>query len=123
MLNLNKKKTISSLYFLINYLIYFQLSFQMWTNQMQETLTSKKKGDTAFRHKDLNTAIECYTQVFFLFHLIFILILFYCFGIASSFFLFLKICFTGYIWKTDTSQVVFNCIFLHCGPMWVLKTF
>ncbi|PKU64460.1 probable serine/threonine-protein kinase BSK3 [Dendrobium catenatum] len=39
-----------------------ELSFQMWTNQMQETLTSKKKGDAAFRHKDLNTAIECYTQ-------------------------------------------------------------
>ncbi|XP_020574618.1 probable serine/threonine-protein kinase BSK3 [Phalaenopsis equestris] len=39
-----------------------ELSFQMWTNQMQETLNSKKKGDTAFRHKDLNTAIECYTQ-------------------------------------------------------------
>ncbi|RRT38713.1 hypothetical protein BHE74_00035983, partial [Ensete ventricosum] len=40
-----------------------ELSFQMWTNQMQETLNSKKKGDTAFRHKDFNTAIECYTQV------------------------------------------------------------
>lgn len=30
---------------------------------MQETLNSKKKGDTAFRHKDFTTAIECYTQV------------------------------------------------------------
>ena len=40
-----------------------QLSFQMWTNQMQETLNSKKKGDVAFRHKDLRAAIECYTQV------------------------------------------------------------
>ncbi|KAG0474666.1 hypothetical protein HPP92_014352 [Vanilla planifolia] len=39
-----------------------ELSFQMWTNQMQDTLNSKKKGDTAFRHKDVNTAIECYTQ-------------------------------------------------------------
>ncbi|XP_017696624.2 probable serine/threonine-protein kinase BSK3 [Phoenix dactylifera] len=39
-----------------------ELSFQMWTNQMQETLNSKKKGDAAFRHKDFNTAIECYTQ-------------------------------------------------------------
>lgn len=38
----------------------------MWTNQMQETLNSKKKGDTAFRHKDFNTAIECYTQVIYL---------------------------------------------------------
>ncbi|KAJ0963796.1 hypothetical protein J5N97_028918 [Dioscorea zingiberensis] len=39
-----------------------ELSFQMWTDQMQETLNSKKKGDTAFRHKDFNTAIECYSQ-------------------------------------------------------------
>lgn len=30
---------------------------------MQETLNSKKKGDVAFRHKDLKAAIECYTQV------------------------------------------------------------
>ena len=30
---------------------------------MQETLNSKKKGDVAFRHKDLRAAIECYTQV------------------------------------------------------------
>ncbi|CAK9181000.1 unnamed protein product [Ilex paraguariensis] len=34
----------------------------MWTNQMQETLNSKKKGDAAFRHKDFRAAIECYTQ-------------------------------------------------------------
>lgn len=40
-----------------------QLSFQMWTNQIQETLNSKKRGDTAFRAKDFTTAIECYTQV------------------------------------------------------------
>ncbi|PIN07064.1 Serine/threonine protein kinase [Handroanthus impetiginosus] len=39
-----------------------ELSFQMWTNQMQDTLTSKKKGDAAFRHKDFKVAIECYTQ-------------------------------------------------------------
>ncbi|CDP09742.1 unnamed protein product [Coffea canephora] len=39
-----------------------ELSFQMWTNQMQETLNSKKKGDVAFRHKELMAAIECYTQ-------------------------------------------------------------
>ncbi|KAL1154127.1 hypothetical protein V6Z11_A09G220400 [Gossypium hirsutum] len=39
-----------------------ELSFQMWTNQMQETLTSKKKGDVAFRHKDFTAAIECYSQ-------------------------------------------------------------
>ncbi|CAN6461720.1 unnamed protein product [Victoria cruziana] len=39
-----------------------ELSFQMWTNQMQETLNSKKQGDAAFRHKDFTTAIECYSQ-------------------------------------------------------------
>ncbi|KAJ0087797.1 hypothetical protein Patl1_31746 [Pistacia atlantica] len=39
-----------------------ELSFQMWTNQMQETLNSKKQGDTAFRAKDFATAIDCYTQ-------------------------------------------------------------
>uniref|UniRef100_A0A5B7ABY4 non-specific serine/threonine protein kinase n=1 Tax=Davidia involucrata TaxID=16924 RepID=A0A5B7ABY4_DAVIN len=39
-----------------------ELSFQMWTDQMQETLNSKKKGDSAFRHKDFKKAIECYTQ-------------------------------------------------------------
>ncbi|CAN0879833.1 Serine/threonine-protein kinase BSK6 [Linum grandiflorum] len=38
------------------------LSFQMWTNQMQETLNSKKHGDTAFRAKDFPTAIDCYSQ-------------------------------------------------------------
>ncbi|KAI3988779.1 hypothetical protein MKX01_016350 [Papaver californicum] len=38
-----------------------ELSFQMWTNQMQETLNSKKHGDTAFRTKEFSTAIECYT--------------------------------------------------------------
>ncbi|KAM7472194.1 hypothetical protein LguiA_010377 [Lonicera macranthoides] len=39
-----------------------ELSFQMWTDQMQEALNSKKKGDSAFRHKESKTAIECYTQ-------------------------------------------------------------
>ncbi|KAJ7961328.1 Kinase family protein [Quillaja saponaria] len=39
-----------------------ELSFQVWTNQMQETLNSKKHGDTAFRAKDFATAIDCYTQ-------------------------------------------------------------
>lgn len=40
-----------------------QLSFQMWTNQMQDTLNSKKKGDMAFRHKDFRVATDCYTVV------------------------------------------------------------
>ncbi|KAL2928063.1 Serine/threonine-protein kinase BSK7 [Bienertia sinuspersici] len=35
---------------------------EMWTSQMQDTLTSKKKGDVAFRQKDFKTAIECYSQ-------------------------------------------------------------
>ncbi|XP_047325206.1 serine/threonine-protein kinase BSK7 isoform X2 [Impatiens glandulifera] len=39
-----------------------ELSFQMWTNQMQETLNTKKKGDSAFRHKEFKTAVECYSQ-------------------------------------------------------------
>ncbi|ERN09612.1 probable serine/threonine-protein kinase BSK3 [Amborella trichopoda] len=39
-----------------------ELSFQMWTNQMQETLNSKKQGDAAFRSKEFGTAIDCYTQ-------------------------------------------------------------
>ncbi|XP_051137401.1 serine/threonine-protein kinase BSK7-like [Andrographis paniculata] len=39
-----------------------ELSFQMWTNQMQDTLNSKKKGDVAFRHKEFRVAIDCYTQ-------------------------------------------------------------
>lgn len=39
-----------------------ELSFQMWTKQMQETLNSKKQGDSAFRAKDFVTAIDCYTQ-------------------------------------------------------------
>jgi|APAra0007618407_1042631.scaffolds.fasta_scaffold05680_7 hypothetical protein len=40
-----------------------QLSFQVWTDQIQETLNSKKQGDAAFKGKDFVTAVECYTQV------------------------------------------------------------
>ncbi|KAG5124143.1 hypothetical protein JHK82_030880 [Glycine max] len=39
-----------------------ELSFQMWTNQIQETLNSKKLGDSAFHARDFSTAIDCYTQ-------------------------------------------------------------
>ncbi|KAJ7951134.1 Kinase family protein [Quillaja saponaria] len=39
-----------------------ELSFQMWTDQMQETLNSKKKGDIAFHQKDFRLAIEWYTE-------------------------------------------------------------
>ncbi|KAH0851984.1 hypothetical protein HID58_094317 [Brassica napus] len=38
------------------------LSFQMWTNQMQDSLNFKKKGDIAFRHKDFANAAECYSR-------------------------------------------------------------
>lgn len=39
-----------------------ELSFQMWTDQMQETLNLKKKGDLAFRQKDFAAAVDNYTQ-------------------------------------------------------------
>lgn len=44
-----------------------QLSFGMWTNQIHDTLNSKKKGDSAFRHKEFKAAIDFYTQVCHLF--------------------------------------------------------
>ncbi|XP_028767418.1 serine/threonine-protein kinase BSK7 isoform X2 [Neltuma alba] len=40
----------------------YELSFQIWTNQMQETLNLKNKGDAAFRRKDFKAAIDSYTQ-------------------------------------------------------------
>ncbi|KAE8717504.1 putative serine/threonine-protein kinase [Hibiscus syriacus] len=42
-----------------------ELPFQMWTNQMQETLTSKNKGDAAFRNKDFAAAdaIPCLSHL------------------------------------------------------------
>jgi hypothetical protein len=47
----------------LKFFSYAQLSFQMWTDEMQETLNTKKKGDSAFKQKDYRIAIECYTQV------------------------------------------------------------
>lgn len=41
-----------------------QLSFQMWTNQLHETLNWKKHGDDAFRSKDFGRAIDFYTKVY-----------------------------------------------------------
>ncbi|CAH1432496.1 unnamed protein product [Lactuca virosa] len=38
-----------------------ELSFQMWTSELQEALNGRKHADTAFRTKDFNTAIESYT--------------------------------------------------------------
>lgn len=40
-----------------------QLSFQMWTDEMKESLNTRKKGDADFRDKDFKTAIDSYTQV------------------------------------------------------------
>nr|XP_043620627.1 serine/threonine-protein kinase BSK5-like [Erigeron canadensis] len=39
-----------------------ELSFQMWTSQLQDALNGRKRGDTAFRAKDFNGAIESYTS-------------------------------------------------------------
>ncbi|CAI9768519.1 unnamed protein product [Fraxinus pennsylvanica] len=39
-----------------------ELSFHIWTDQIQESLNCRKRGDTAFRAKDFTTAIACYTQ-------------------------------------------------------------
>ncbi|KAH7286917.1 hypothetical protein KP509_32G027900 [Ceratopteris richardii] len=35
---------------------------EVWTKQMQEMLSAKKRGDSAFRDKDFKTAIDSYTQ-------------------------------------------------------------
>lgn len=43
--------------------IVLQLSFQMWTNQIQDTLNFKKHGDSAFHARDFSTGINYYTQV------------------------------------------------------------
>lgn len=40
-----------------------QLSFQMWTKQMQEMLNARKKADVNFREKDFRLAIERYSEV------------------------------------------------------------
>ncbi|KAJ4893201.1 Protein kinase protein with tetratricopeptide repeat domain [Raphanus sativus] len=39
-----------------------EFSFQMWTGDMQENIDNKKHGDAAFRAKDIETAIEFYTE-------------------------------------------------------------
>eukprot|EP01018_Ginkgo_biloba_P019580 Gb_06888 [translate_table: standard] len=39
-----------------------ELSFQEWTQQMQDTLNARKLGDLAFRDKEFKTAIDYYTQ-------------------------------------------------------------
>lgn len=42
-----------------------QLSFQEWTQQVQDMLNTKKIGDIAFRDKDFKNAIEYYSKVYF----------------------------------------------------------
>ncbi|GKA54964.1 serine/threonine-protein kinase BSK5-like protein [Tanacetum coccineum] len=39
-----------------------ELSFQVWTNELQDALNGRKRGDTAFRGKDFNAAIDSYTS-------------------------------------------------------------
>ncbi|XP_048137670.1 serine/threonine-protein kinase BSK6-like [Rhodamnia argentea] len=39
-----------------------ELSFQMWTHKMRETLNSKTRGDACFKAKEFAVAIDCYTQ-------------------------------------------------------------
>ncbi|MCO5584564.1 hypothetical protein L7F22_038494 [Adiantum nelumboides] len=39
-----------------------ELSFQMWTKQMQEMLNARRKGDMAFREKDFALAIDRYSE-------------------------------------------------------------
>ncbi|WJX74475.1 Serine/threonine-protein kinase bsk5 [Trifolium repens] len=39
-----------------------ELSFQMWTDQLQGTLNSKKHGDSAFHAGEFSKAIDFYTQ-------------------------------------------------------------
>ena len=36
---------------------------------MQEMLSAKKRGDSAFREKDFKAAIDCYTQVVLSYHM------------------------------------------------------
>ncbi|CAI0552990.1 unnamed protein product [Linum tenue] len=40
-----------------------KLSFQEWTQQVQDMLNTKKFGDIAFRDKDFNNAIDNYTKL------------------------------------------------------------
>ncbi|KAL3613860.1 Serine/threonine-protein kinase bsk1 [Castilleja foliolosa] len=39
-----------------------ELSFQEWTQQMRDMLDARKRGDFAFRDKDIKVAIDCYSQ-------------------------------------------------------------
>ncbi|KAJ8573461.1 hypothetical protein K7X08_009972 [Anisodus acutangulus] len=40
-----------------------ELSFQEWTQQVQDMLNTKKFGDIAFRDKDFKNAVDCYSKL------------------------------------------------------------
>lgn len=40
-----------------------KLSFQEWTQQVQDMLNTKKFGDIAFRDKDFKGSVEHYSKV------------------------------------------------------------
>lgn len=44
-------------------LFLLKLSFQEWTQQVQDMLNTKKFGDIAFRDKDFKNAIDYYSKV------------------------------------------------------------
>lgn len=70
--NLYRFQNSSTQQFMCSLVCFFlmQLSFQMWTNQVHETINSKKKGDAAFRRKEFQAAVDCFTQVWvFIIHL------------------------------------------------------
>ncbi|XP_060181758.1 serine/threonine-protein kinase BSK2-like [Lycium barbarum] len=43
-----------------------ELSFQEWTQQVQDMLNTKKFGDIAFRDKDFKSAVDCYSKLVFM---------------------------------------------------------
>jgi predicted O-methyltransferase YrrM len=44
-------------------LLFLKLSFQEWTQQVQDMLNTKKFGDISFGDKDFKNAIEYYSKV------------------------------------------------------------
>ena len=44
-------------------MFFVKLSFQEWTQQVQDMLNTKKFGDIAFKDKDFKNAIEYYSKV------------------------------------------------------------
>lgn len=48
-------------------LSFVKLSFQEWTQQVQDMLNTKKFGDIAFRDKDFKNAVDYYSKVIYSF--------------------------------------------------------